>query len=176
MRPGRDCSRPIRNWRWCWRLAIRSGSPRLPRCSIRSGFTWVNRSDWQKRKPAERDSQPLQSGQIVLLDTIGELASVYSLAAVAFVGGSLVPAGGHNPLEPAQFGVPIVMGPHYANFRAITEDLLAHDAIRIAAKDELAEALIELLSDRTGSRSHGRARPPGLRAAGRRDGALRARR
>ena len=59
----------------------------------------------------------------MLLDTIGELASVYSLAAVAFVGGSLVPAGGHNPLEPAQFGVPIVMGPHYANFRAITDDL-----------------------------------------------------
>ena len=81
---------------------------------------------------------PLKSGQIVLLDTIGELASVYSLAAVAFVGGSLVPAGGHNPLEPAQFGVPIVMGPHYANFRAITEDLRAHDAIRIAPKEELA--------------------------------------
>ena len=82
--------------------------------------------------------KPLQPGQIVLLDTIGELASVYSLASVAFVGGSLIPAGGHNPLEPAQFGVPIVMGPHYANFRAITEDLLAHDAIRIAAKEELA--------------------------------------
>ena len=60
------------------------------------------------------------------------LASVYSLAAVAFIGGSLISAGGHNPLEPAQFGVPIVMGPHYANFRAITDDLRAHDAIRIA--------------------------------------------
>ena len=42
---------------------------------------------------------------------------------VAFVGGSLVPAGGHNPLEPAQFAVPIVMGPHYANFAAITDSL-----------------------------------------------------
>ena len=82
--------------------------------------------------------KPLSPGQIVLLDTIGELASVYSLASVAFVGGSLIPAGGHNPLEPAQFGVPIVMGPHYANFRAITEDLLAHQALRIAAKEELA--------------------------------------
>ena len=71
--------------------------------------------------------KPLRPGEIVLLDTIGELASVYSLASVAFVGGSLIPAGGHNPLEPAQFGVPIVMGPHYANFRAITEDLLAHE-------------------------------------------------
>jgi 3-deoxy-D-manno-octulosonic-acid transferase len=72
---------------------------------------------------------------------------VYSLAAVAFVGGSLIPSGGHNPLEPAQFGVPIVMGPHYANFRAITEDLRAHDGIRIAAKEQLAEALAGLLGD-----------------------------
>ncbi len=55
---------------------------------------------------------------------------------MAFVGGSLVPAGGHNPLEPAQFAVPIVMGPHYANFRAITGDLLAHDAVHIATQDE----------------------------------------
>ena len=84
----------------------------------------------------------------MLLDTIGELASVYSLAAVAFVGGSLIPAGGHNPLEPAQFGVPIVMGPHYANFRAITDDLLSHKGVRIAAREELAGVLIELLRDR----------------------------
>jgi 3-deoxy-D-manno-octulosonic-acid transferase len=91
----------------------------------------------------------------VLLDTIGELASVYSIASVAMVGGSLVPAGGHNPLEPAQFGVPIVMGPHYANFRAITDDLLAHQAIRIAPKEELAPALVGLLSDPAGSRAMG---------------------
>ncbi len=70
---------------------------------------------------------------------------MYSLAAVAFVGGSLIPAGGHNPLEPAQFGIPIIVGPHYANFRAITEDLLAHRAIRIAASVELAAALGDLL-------------------------------
>jgi 3-deoxy-D-manno-octulosonic-acid transferase len=82
-----------------------------------------------------------------LLDTIGELASVYSLASVAFVGGSLVEAGGHNPLEPAQFAVPIVMGPHYANFRAITNDLRAEDAIHIATRDALAATLIELLAN-----------------------------
>jgi 3-deoxy-D-manno-octulosonic-acid transferase len=111
-----------------------------------SGFKWVKRSDW-KSKAADA-LQPLKHGEVVLLDTIGELASVYSLAAVAFVGGSLIPAGGHNPLEPAQFGVPIAMGPHYANFRAITEELLAHDAIRIAEKQQLAGALAELLGDR----------------------------
>ncbi len=119
----------------------------------RSGFKWVRRSDWRSQ-PVDA-LKPLAAGEIVLLDTIGELASVYSLASAAFVGGSLVPAGGHNPLEPAQFGVPIVMGPHYANFRSIADDLRARDAIRIAAKEELAEALIELLRDRIAAQAIG---------------------
>jgi 3-deoxy-D-manno-octulosonic-acid transferase len=122
----------------------------------RSGVAWVRRSDWRTAEPDSGTAgrlepvemaKPLQPGQIVLLDTIGELASVYSLASVAFVGGSLIPAGGHNPLEPAQFGVPVVMGPHYANFRSITEDLLAHQALCIAAKEELAATLTGLLAD-----------------------------
>jgi 3-deoxy-D-manno-octulosonic-acid transferase len=113
----------------------------------RSGIRWVRRMDWESQPAGALN--PLRPGEIVLLDTIGELASVYSLAGVAFVGGSLIPAGGHNPLEPAQFGVPIVMGPHYANFRAITEDLRAHKGVRIATKEELAGVLIELLRDRT---------------------------
>ena len=107
-----------------------------------AGVTWVRRSEWGIAP------RPLKAGEIVLLDTIGELASVYSLAAAAFVGGSLVPAGGHNPLEPAQFGVPIAMGPHYANFRAVTEELRSHNAIRVAEESELAAALIDLLTDR----------------------------
>jgi 3-deoxy-D-manno-octulosonic-acid transferase len=109
----------------------------------KSGISWVKRSDWSSQ-PAGL-LQPLQRGQIVLLDTIGELASVYSLATVAFVGGSLVPAGGHNPLEPAQFGVPIAMGPHYVNFRAIVDLLIEQNAIRIAEPTELAPTLIDLL-------------------------------
>ncbi len=113
-------------------------------------FPWTRRSGW-KTAP----HHTLSAGAIVLLDTIGELASVYSLAAVAFVGGSIVPAGGHNPLEPAQFGVPIVMGPHYANFRAITEDLLAHDALRTAGKDGLAAAIIDLLQEPTAAAALG---------------------
>ena len=108
----------------------------------KSGIKWVRRSAFDALL------QPLSPGEIVLLDTIGELASVYSLASVAFVGGSLIPAGGHNPLEPAQFGVPIVMGKHFDNFRAITEDLLAYHAVRIAAdRDDMAAALIELLKN-----------------------------
>jgi len=119
----------------------------------KSGLPWVRRSDW-RAKPVE-SLHPLAPGTIVLLDTIGELASVYSLASVAFVGGSLIPAGGHNPLEPAQFGLPIVMGPNYFNFRAITEDLIAHDAICITEKEKLAKVLVDLLCDRTEAKAMG---------------------
>jgi 3-deoxy-D-manno-octulosonic-acid transferase len=111
----------------------------------RSGLPWVRRSAWKAGETAPEWAP----GQVILLDTIGVLASVYSLAAVAFVGGSLVPAGGHNPLEPAQFAVPIVMGPNYVNFRAVVEELRAHDALRIAGREELARAILELLGDRT---------------------------
>ena len=116
----------------------------------RSGSAWTRRSDWRSQR-----AEPLKPGQVVLLDTIGELASVYSIASVAFVGGSLVPAGGHNPLEPAQFGVPIVMGPHFANFRAITEDLIAHDAICIAEREKLEKTLLDLLCDRNEAKAMG---------------------
>jgi 3-deoxy-D-manno-octulosonic-acid transferase len=119
----------------------------------RSGVSWVRRSVWKANPPDPQN--PLRPGEILLLDTIGELASVYSLATVAFVGGSLVPAGGHNPLEPAQFGVPIVMGPHYANFRAITDDLIAHHAIRIAAREEVAKVLVDLLTQRDEAKAMG---------------------
>jgi 3-deoxy-D-manno-octulosonic-acid transferase len=123
----------------------------------KSSVLWTRRSSWTAESAAPRFApRPLRPGEVVLLDTIGELASVYSLAAVAFVGGSLIPAGGHNPLEPAQFAVPIVMGPHYANFVAITESLLSHDALRIAAKDDLASALIELLSNRAAAAAMGK--------------------
>ena len=117
----------------------------------RSGISWSRRSEWQ----AGDALRPIVAGEVVLLDTIGELASIYSLAAVAFVGGSVVAAGGHNPLEPAQFGVPIVMGPNYVNFRAITDDLLEHQALRIAAKEDLAATLIALLHDAVAAKAMG---------------------
>lgn len=118
----------------------------------RSGIPWSKRSSWPPESSAQATLRP---GQIVLLDTIGELASVYALACVAFVGGSLVPAGGHNPLEPAQFAVPVVMGSHYANFVAITDSLRRHDALRIVSREELAAALIELLRDRAAAQAMG---------------------
>ena len=106
----------------------------------RRGKLWVQRSEWAKAP------RPLEPGTVFLLDSIGELASLYSLAGVAFVGGSLVNAGGHNPLEAAQFGVPVVIGPSFENFRGIVEKLRARDAIRIAGAAELRSVLAEMLS------------------------------
>ena len=61
------------------------------------------------------------SPAVVLLDSLGELAGLYRLAAAAFIGGTLVPTGGHNPLEAARFGVPIAVGPSMDNFREMAE-------------------------------------------------------
>jgi 3-deoxy-D-manno-octulosonic-acid transferase len=82
---------------------------------------------------------------VFLVDTIGELSALYSLATVAFVGGSLVPRGGHNILEPALYGVPIVTGNHYENFRDIVNLFSSRNAVRIVGLAELPLVLIELL-------------------------------
>jgi 3-deoxy-D-manno-octulosonic-acid transferase len=110
-----------------------------------------------------RATQLLQRGagtalteRIVVLDTIGDLAAVYGVADVAFVGGSFVERGGHNPLEPAQFGVPVVMGPSFENFRDVVGKMIAEDGIRIVQdKDELESALVELLTDREKAKEMG---------------------
>jgi len=94
--------------------------------------------------------------RIIVLDTIGDLAAVYGVADVAFVGGSLVKRGGHNPLEPARFGVPVVMGASYENFRDIVGKMQTADAIRIVQDGyELRDALMELLTDREAARAMG---------------------
>lgn len=87
---------------------------------------------------------PLRGG-VLLVDTIGELAALYSLADVAFVGGSLVPKGGHNIIEPAQHGVPIVVGNHTENFRDIVELFQSRDAVRVVGPAELPLVLIHLI-------------------------------
>jgi 3-deoxy-D-manno-octulosonic-acid transferase len=94
--------------------------------------------------------------EIVLLDTIGDLAAVYGVADIAFVGGSLVKRGGHNPLEPAQFGVPVVMGPSFENFREIVGKMQAANGVCIVQDmDGLELALTELLTDRKAAHEMG---------------------
>lgn len=102
------------------------------------GISAHRRSRWQGESLA---------GGVLLVDTIGELAALYALADVAFVGGSLVPRGGHNIIEPAQHGVAIVTGNHTENFRDIVGLFQSHDAVRIVGLAELPLVLMHLLDD-----------------------------
>jgi 3-deoxy-D-manno-octulosonic-acid transferase len=92
------------------------------------------------------DAEP--RADAVILDTIGELAQIYQIATVVFVGGSLVPLGGHNILEPAVFGKPIVFGPHMQNFSEIAEAFLANGAaVQVRTDRELDAAIVSLMDD-----------------------------
>jgi 3-deoxy-D-manno-octulosonic-acid transferase len=105
------------------------------------------RSQWQGERLA---------GCVLLVDSIGELAALYALADVAFVGGSLVPRGGHNIIEPAQHGVAIVTGNHTENFRDIVALFRSRDAVRIVGMAELPLTLMQLLADDAERRALGR--------------------
>lgn len=87
------------------------------------------------------------AGGVLLLDSIGELAAIYSLADIAFVGGSLVPRGGHNIIEPALYGAAIVVGNHTENFRDIVGLFQSREAVRVVGPAELPLALMELISN-----------------------------
>jgi 3-deoxy-D-manno-octulosonic-acid transferase len=99
-----------------------------------AGKSAIRASEWLK------NPRPLDLGDIMILDTLGHLAAVYQVATVAFLGGSLVRKGGHNPLEAARFGVPVIMGPSYENFREIVEAMRARDAIYIVEHGNLTLA------------------------------------
>lgn len=102
------------------------------------GIQFHRRSRWQ--------NEPL-AASVLLVDTIGELAALYALADVAFVGGSLVPRGGHNIIEPAQHGVAVVTGNHNENFRDIVWLFQSRDAVRIVGLAELPLILMHLLEN-----------------------------
>jgi 3-deoxy-D-manno-octulosonic-acid transferase len=92
--------------------------------------------------------QDAARGTIVILDTVGELAQLYALAEIVFVGGSLVPIGGHNMLEPAMRGKPVLFGPHTSNFREGAELLqMSGGGLVVKDGDELARELTRLLED-----------------------------
>jgi len=104
------------------------------------GFRTVRRSGLTIDEEVKAD--------VVVLDTIGELAQIYQVATAVFVGGSLVDTGGHNILEPAVFGKAIVFGPHMQNFGEIADSFLAHHAaLQVQSGRELEDVLIELLSN-----------------------------
>jgi 3-deoxy-D-manno-octulosonic-acid transferase len=99
-----------------------------------------------RRSELPIDAEP--RADAVILDTIGELAQLYQIATAVFVGGSLVPAGGHNILEPAVFGKPILFGPHMENFREIADAFLANGAaVQVRTPRELGDEMLSLLGD-----------------------------
>jgi 3-deoxy-D-manno-octulosonic-acid transferase len=104
-----------------------------------------------------RTGIPLPLPGVLLLDTIGELPAAYASADAVFVGGSLAPRGGHNILEPAAAGAPVIVGPHMQNFAAITHDfLLASAIIQVNDSGELLEAVRSLLRDPSHAHKLGR--------------------
>jgi len=105
------------------------------------GMPLLRRSVWTAGAPV--------SGCVFLLDSMGELAAVYALSGIAFVGGSLLPGvGGHNILEPAQHGVPILAGPNTANFREIVQIFERGGGITVVTAANLPGELRRVLSDR----------------------------
>jgi 3-deoxy-D-manno-octulosonic-acid transferase len=108
----------------------------------KTGLTWVRRSD------AASDHD--RSAEVILLDSIGELRSCYSLAEIVFVGGSLIPHGGQSIFEPAAAGRPIVTGPHTTNFAAAINEFLERNALvqlPRTGKGQIPSQLAEVFSD-----------------------------
>jgi len=102
------------------------------------GLRWMRRSEVE-----ERINEP-----VLLLDTLGELAYFYRYGNIVFMGGSLVPIGGHNLVEPALYGKPVLFGPHVENFRDAAQILTnSGGGIRVKDSDDLKDQLVRLLSD-----------------------------
>jgi 3-deoxy-D-manno-octulosonic-acid transferase len=117
-------------------------APRFPEVAA-----WLER----ERMPFTRASE-LSAGKpvaaVLLVDSLGELVNYYAAGDIAFVGGTLVPIGGHNPLEPAAIGMPLLSGPHYANSREASELLIECGALEVVSDaDELAAHLTALVAD-----------------------------
>jgi 3-deoxy-D-manno-octulosonic-acid transferase len=130
-----------------WPDALLVVAPRHPerfdevtRQAAEEGFRVVRRTSLPVDQSPDAD--------VVVLDTIGELARLYQIASVVFVGGSLVDAGGHNILEPAMFGKPIVFGPHMHNFAEISAEFLRGGAaVQVSSTRELGETFVALVGD-----------------------------
>ncbi|MEH6356922.1 MAG: lipid IV(A) 3-deoxy-D-manno-octulosonic acid transferase [Marinobacter sp.] len=106
--------------------------------ATRAGFSLARRS--LKDNPA--------SAQVYLCDTMGELMMLYGASDLAFIGGSLIDRGGHNPLEPAAWGIAVISGPHVFNFESIYQRLQEHEGVTIVnSAKELGGHLSRLLSD-----------------------------
>jgi 3-deoxy-D-manno-octulosonic-acid transferase len=129
-----------------WKLII---APRHPgRFSEVEKLLMAQNLKYSKRSD-QRNGKTSTNFEVLLLDTIGELVNAYAASDIAFVGGSLAPVGGHNPLEPAALGLPVIFGPHMFNARESAEGLLkCGGAVQVRDAGELKDVLAELLGNR----------------------------
>jgi 3-deoxy-D-manno-octulosonic-acid transferase len=120
----------------------------------REGLSWAKRTAFLSCGDASNRKR--ERPEVVLLDTMGELVNFYSLGTLIFIGGSLVPVGGHNPIEPLFYRKCVLFGPHMFNFSEISTQLVnAGGAIQIAGKDDLTSRAKDLLSDEGKCREFG---------------------
>ncbi len=142
-----------------WRRTLLILAPRKPdrfiaaeKIIAEGGWNTVRRSQLDLGEPLDENTD------VLVLDSIGELAGLYSLADAVFVGGSLVHAGGHNILEPACFSRPPVFGPSMENFREMADRFLdAHAGVQVANGDQLGKVWVQLIQDNAMRERMGRA-------------------
>ena len=116
-------------------------APRKPeRFELVAGLLATSSLRFVRRSELATGNAPLTTPDVLLLDTFGELAKIYRYATAAFIGGTLVPMGGHNPIEAAASGVPVCFGPSMSNFREIAQVFLRNEA---AAEVKTAEEAVE---------------------------------
>lgn len=147
-----DSFRPLRREDQKSRLII---APRriervdeLRRLARRQGFKTRLWSETRAQNGTSARGPLAPDDEVVLVDTVGEIPRISSVGDVVFVGGSLVPFGGHNVIEPASLGRPVVIGPHYQNFRHVVTAFTDRDALLVAdSGEDLARKLRELKSN-----------------------------
>ena len=99
-------------------------------------------------KQSQMNGREDSLADVILLDTLGDLPAFYSVADIAFIGGSLVDAGGHNLLEPARFGKPVLFGPYMTNFADIAEEMRRKGGgVEVHGREDLIREISELLAD-----------------------------
>lgn len=124
----------------------------VARLITREGFRCIRRGEHNEHRPAERVSGPT----VFLGDTMGELRKFYALADVVFVGRSLVPMGGSDPMEVAALGKPVLVGPHMENFAGPTDALIAGGGVEVVPDAaRLTECVLRLAADRSEAQRRG---------------------
>ena len=132
-----------------WRRALLILAPRKPD-RFTAATEIVSAGGWEvvRRSKLDLHSTLSENADVLLLDSIGELASIYSLADAVFVGGSLVPAGGHNILEPAWFSRPPIFGPSMENFHEMADQFVsARAGIQVSSGTQLGKVWVQLIED-----------------------------